>query len=335
MRQDIGYQFVRELAAFWAITDDRAVWYSDGFDWWPGSHRLSVRVSEGIEIDGNTNFKVTLRTELLESVHSENDQLPSILRVIMNGAPSYTVDHLDSDCRAAMGVGPGERPIALVSTVYIREDNLAWTPRFIAGTGILQAYDAQRLAVAMAEQLGVKPAVSGPNGPPLATVDESLFAIEHHFVPAGQEPSRWAGSGEFEEIAERLPEDQFFVNADKTGLSLELAFGSDTALIELHTSQPHPVLGHGLLTTLKLPFEVDGEYSLEPCFYAQMEVMNDAPLPLLGSWTIWERGESRWVMAYSSFIPNIIHQPNLALNQALWMIGRARWVKDKFFPEMA
>ena len=175
MRQDIGYQFVRELAAFWAVSEDRVVWHPDGFDWWPGSHRLSVWVSEVIEIDGHTNFKVILRTELFESVHSDNDLLPSILRIIMNGAPSYTVDHLDNDCRAAMGAGPVERPIALVSTVYIREDNLAWMPQFFAGIGILQAYDAQRLAVATAEQIGVKPAVSGPNGPPLATVDWRSF----------------------------------------------------------------------------------------------------------------------------------------------------------------
>ena len=96
MRQDIGYQFVRELAAFWAVSEDRVVWHPDGFDWWPGSHRLSVWVSEVIEIDGHTNFKVILRTEL-------------------------------------------------------------------------------RLAVATAEQIGVKPAVSGPNGPPLATVDWRSF----------------------------------------------------------------------------------------------------------------------------------------------------------------
>ena len=61
-----------------------------------------------------------------------------------------------------------------------------------------------------------------------------------------------AGHGGVEEINSLIGRsDWAFGFADTTGLSMETPFGSDSALVRLHTDQPCPRLGHGLLSTVQ------------------------------------------------------------------------------------
>lgn len=335
MGEDLGTVFVKKLAEFWCVLPDQVIWRHDGFDWWPGEHRLSIRVSQGVTIAGELNYKVSISTAFLECVESNHPMLPVVLYLLMTQAPSYSVDHLSPTFREALGVGPGARPLSFISTVYIREDNASWMPRFIAGMTILQVYDAQRLAERFGKELDTKPALSGPHGQLLQEQSEALSLLEQFYLPAGQDTNRWIGTGEFLAIAEGLPADRFFVNADDSGLALELAFGARTALIQLHTDQPHPQLGSGLLATLKLPKLVDDIlFTEEPTKYTQLEALGETCVPLLGSWTAVEVESGESVLAFGSFTPNLLYQPGLALNQVLWMIGRAQWVKSTMFPDL-
>ena len=52
--------------------------------------------------------------------------------------------------------------------------------------------------------------------------------------------------------------DSAFGFGDKTGLSMETPFGSDSALVRLHTDRPHPSLGSGLLSTLQFMIPPEG-----------------------------------------------------------------------------
>jgi hypothetical protein len=75
-------------------------------------------------------------------------------------------------------------------------------------------------------------------------LDEMLNAEHDIYVPAGADGSRWINTGEFEHIAEKWGRcDEAFGMGDETGLSIEISFGSSSALLELMTDQPHPVLG--------------------------------------------------------------------------------------------
>jgi hypothetical protein len=333
-RNDIGFQAVLEMAELWQVDDGRVVWHQDGFEWWPGHHRVIVSVSDRVEEDDATNYKLSVSTDFIKSLDLDNPMLPLYLHGLQQTASSYALKLIPQEVREEWEV-TGDPMLTLESNVYIRKDNISWMPRFFAGMAILPVIDAQIRAPDIADSLGAEPDTSAPNGGELLDFDEMLFVVRDIYAPEGSKPSKWLGTQEFEEIAAAYGRlESCFGNGDDKGLTLEVPFGTDTALIRLHTDQAHPQLGNGLLATLQLPVWLEDSMSMESNWYNLLEMISFNYTPLMGSWVMHSMSEDQNVVAYSSFIPNLLFQPGLATNMALWMIGRARWARETHFPDM-
>jgi hypothetical protein len=143
-------------------------------------------------------------------------------------------------------------------------------------------------------------------------------------VPIGREKNRWLGSGEFSNIINRWNTiENCYGNGDDAGLTLETSFGDDTALIMLRTNEKHPQLGEGLLATLQIPFFREPLVIANECAGLNLldAFWND--IPQFGCWHPHAlRGAQENVegLAFTTFIPNSLHQPGLASVITNWMV---------------
>lgn len=333
-RVDIGFEAAKLIADVWQIDDDRTVWERDGFDWWPGHYRVALRVSNGVVVNGVMNYKVSVSTDFIKNVDLDNPMLPPLLHLLQKTAPSFALKVIPQEVRDEWQITDCPS-VRLESNAYVDELNISWMPRFFSGMAILSVIEAQIRASEIAENLGAEPDTSAPFGSELLDLDEILYVVRDIYLPESGEASRWSETGEFDEIAETYGRlESCFGNGDGKGLTLEVPFGSDTALVQLHTTQAHPRLGNGLLATLKLPVFLSDPLSMESNWYNLLELIGDSYVPLMGSWVTDAMGDEQGVIAFSSFVPNLLYQPGIATNMALWMCGRAKWARETFFSDM-
>jgi hypothetical protein len=223
------------------------------------------------------------------------------------------------------------------SCAYVNAENVSWMPDFLAKMAIMQPINAQLQAHMAAELFaGGLPDASRPENLADAGLADVLEAATQAYVPIGQEASRWIGKSEFSEFAEKYAQnDNCFGFGDENSLSAETPFGSDTALIRLVTDQRHPQLGSGLLATLLLPFfGEDSEIANECAGLNFLEATSWTGFPLFGSWHPHAAREGKQGPSFTTFVPNALYQPVLATNFALWMLGRARWVRQTRWPDV-
>lgn len=158
------------------------------------------------------------------------------------------------------------------------------------------------------------------------------------FIPEGKQHSRWAGTGEFEQIIENWGRtESTFGNADETGLTIEASFGADSCLLSLYTDQPHPRLGNGLLMVVKLPIlweQNEANAQANDLNFWEARNWTNARVPFVGNWSSSEVSEDMYCVTYTSFIPNILYQSGLAENIALWGLSRARCVRETWYPDL-
>lgn len=332
-RTDIGFRAVEAIAEFWQVDEDRIRWFEDGFDWWPGHYRQVVRVSDGIPHQGTMGYRITVMTDVVKDSPVADPKSRRIIGVFGKFAPAYAYSY--SPVTDELGERAGANVI-FVSTAYVNDDTVGWLPRFLASMAIIQVIDAQIMGAEIAKMAGGEPDVSAPlPGQELLEPDEILQVGAAIYAPAGNDESKWIDTEEFESVAEQLGRsDLCFGMGDNGGLTLETPFGRDTALIRLQTDQKHPQLGNGLLATLRLPFFADQDEAVETALAFNLKEAGESTFfPLLGCWCTHEsRGAEG--LAFSSFVPNALYQPNIATNVALWMLGRARWIKGSMWPNL-
>ena len=226
-------------------------------------------------------------------------------------------------------------PLWFSASAYINGDNEGWAPDILANASIVQPVNAQIQGEAMSGLLGGTPDVSRPEALKDAGLDGMLEVVDQVYAPIGREPSRFAGTEEFEQFAERFGKsDLCFGMGDKAELTLETPFGRDSALVRLVTSERHPQLGSGLLTTLQLP--IGRETLAAARLVAELNYLEAASwtdFPQLGCWHL-ARNRDREGPAFTLFMPNALYRPGLATNIAFWFLARARWARVQMFPDM-
>jgi hypothetical protein len=169
-------------------------------------------------------------------------------------------------------------------------------------------------------------------------LDELLGSETTLFGPAGDAQSRWIGTGEFEDIAQRWgTSDIAFGFGDPNTLTLETPFGTHLATLQLITDRPHPRLGNGLLAVLRLPWLMQDDQAVSQTNELNLlEAQGLTGIPLMGNWsTIPSADPNAHFPAYRSFIPNLLYRPGIAENFVLWALARARWIRETKFPEIA
>jgi hypothetical protein len=212
-RPDLGLEAVRRIAKLWLVESDRVRWVEDGFDWWPGRFRVSVRSFKRPDETDGPVWRLTVRTAFLKDVpwHPENTWRAFFL--MANLSPTYAWVYMPVEL-AKLGDKRGiieewqdafaDRLVWFQSTVYLRQENAEWLPEFFGQITILQPIEAEWLADTAAQRLGGRPDVTRISETAPRQLDGILDVARTIYVPAGERVSRWEGSEEFAEVAEQF-----------------------------------------------------------------------------------------------------------------------------------
>jgi hypothetical protein len=70
MAEDKGLaaQALHEIAEVWQVDKDRSQWSEDGFDWWPGDYRVSVRAQTDWKQQNPGIWRLLVKTDVLKDV---------------------------------------------------------------------------------------------------------------------------------------------------------------------------------------------------------------------------------------------------------------------------
>lgn len=321
----------------------------NGFDWLPGSHLVEVRavcVNENDPVyiaqretfgttprDGGIRLSVT--TRFIDDFPSAESKSVEILNALLPSISStYSVVYPPIDLQSKLQNINKTTNLELFSSIYVDENLSGWLPHFFAQMALMQPIDAELRSHKLPSLLsGGHP--SYQIGQKREAVDGILEVADQIIIPAGSATSRWVGSSEFDALANQLGTTEgWAVNSGHSGLTAEVPFGKDTALIQCFTDQPHPQLGNGLLVTLTLPFDVKQKHvGVTAHALNFFEARAWTEVPQFGCWhsrdTATERGT---VAAHAIFVPNALFRSGLVQNLVIWQMARARWVRESFFP---
>lgn len=324
-----------QLAMTWQVDEDAVRWTEQGFDWWPGDHRVSVTAQRG---DGpEPACRLSVATDFLAGVDLQDAGNRSLLLEVGVMQAGMAVVFLPPDLVRERGL-QDDGSVHLRSTVYVQPSTARWLPRFLAGLAILQPVVVESMARQVAEAVGGRPSTSRPEGLRRAhgQHDSILDVVRDIYLPAGREPSRWDDCDEFAGIVERIGSlDLCFGTADGSGVTLETPIGEESALVSCRADTPHPWLGSGLLTTVSLPFARQAQEAVDEAMWLNLhESFTWTDVPQLGSWhaRAWPGGGFH--AANACFLPNALHAERLATNCVLWRLGLARWVRNRFWPHL-
>jgi len=337
MKNDnLGQLALEKLKQLWQVRSERLIKTDDGFDCWPGRFRVSVIVQSLKYPEDMGAWRIRVSTDFLREVRVEDPKVLGMLLEFGKFSPTYAfvtpppavVEDYDVPTRGT---------VRMESTIYLREDDAGWIPDFFGRLAILQPIDAERLADEYARILGAQPWTSGPGKPqPDDYLDEILCVADALYVPAGRDQSRWIGTNEFSDFAERFAKhDTCFGFGDRNGMTLETPFGESSALIRCRTDVPHHGLGCGLLATLQLPFsKSQQETDDESMWFNYFESISWTNHPQLGGWHSREFPSGESGSAIALFIPNIMYRDGIASNTAIWLMEKARWARETFWPDL-
>jgi hypothetical protein len=65
MAQNIGQACLQTIASIWQVDDSSIKWFSNGFDWTPGSHLVGVRASTD---ESSGRWRISVETNVLKAV---------------------------------------------------------------------------------------------------------------------------------------------------------------------------------------------------------------------------------------------------------------------------
>jgi hypothetical protein len=346
-RPDLGLEAVRRIAKLWLVESDRVRWVEDGFDWWPGRFRVSVRSFKRPDETDGPVWRLTVRTAFLKDVawHPENTWRAFFL--MANLSPTYAWVYMPVEL-AKLGDKRGiieewqdafaDRLVWFQSTVYLRQENAEWLPEFFGQITILQPIEAEWLADTAAQRLGGRPDVTRISETAPRQLDGILDVARTIYAPAGERVSRWEGSEEFAEVAEQFGTFEYcFGVAHSKGVELETPIGSATARIQLHADMPHLHLGTGLVAALLLPLRRDGTTTAHECMW--LNFLESIPwwdfcFPQLGTWSPQEGDDGLFECRNMFFVPNALYRPGIASNAAVWQLWHAFWVKRTLWPNL-
>jgi hypothetical protein len=342
--QDLAVQAVGRIAHMWRIDDTKIMRTTEseteGFDWWPGDFRVRARAERSKIHD---TVRLIIRTDFLKEIPIADERFISLVAEtsplatstyawVYPPAPFWEQYHKSGF--DVSGLGP---KLGFSSSAYISSENIDWLPDLLARASIMQPVDAQIQSGVVPKMIGGGvPDVSRPDTPKDDGLDEILDVADQVYVPRGKQPSRWAGTGEFESFTEKWGKsDSCFGFGDEKGLTVETPFGDHSALIRLQTEQKHPQLGNGLLATLQLPYSGDNLSTAKDAATLNLnESAGWTDFPLIGCWHSRQYRDDDCELVFSSFIPNSLYQSGLATEVAFWLLKRARWAREKLYPDV-
>ena len=339
----VGYNALRAILQTWQTDEDEIEFEGQrgertfGFRWWAGNHEVRVTAELPQPETEVPWVKIQVISPVLINVDLTK---PGRLELLSSLTPLATSTYALQVATSAVPHPDNFRQKSTTlwfsSTAYVTEETCGWLAPFFAKLALIPVINAEISGTNLPQMIGSgDPAHSRPTSLRGRPHDEILDVVKDVIAPLGQGESRWSDCPEFEDFAEEWGRSDYcFATGDKSGLSAETPFGSSSALIRLWSDQDHPQLGAGLLTTLQLPMTIsfDEAATMSSAFnLSEQEAWTG--FPLVGAWHAVGEGDDAGI-AFSSFVPNAFYMPGLAGQIAIWMIERARWVRENFYPDL-
>jgi hypothetical protein len=333
-----GLKAMQDLARRWQMDPARSRWRDDGFDWWPGDYLISIRIAHKPDVRPGLRWRATVSTHLVgEFPEGYAGQILTHGYATLHGT---THGWIVPPPEALRDSGGNPR-LTFHSSVYFDDNEFLETwSKLLAGAGLFQALSAQDHGPMVARSSGSVPRHYPEDGEAAggdAAVVDFMASAADLFVPPMEAPNAWAGRGELAELTTLFSStDKYFVVGDDTRISAEVAFGDNTALLQVLTDIVSPSIGAGLGLRLRLPVWLPRREAIQ--LAARMnweEVSSWTGLPIMGNWVASDLGDDGPMgVDYRIFVPNALSWEGVAGNLAASMLERADWVHQTFWPEV-
>jgi hypothetical protein len=307
---DLGLATVDYLRERYQLEEEWIEERERGFRWWPAELEQETWAEPASDDGGRPTWRVHTRTDLLCEVEAGSRAVEWL------GSMAHQAGSL-----SAPVIEDGGR-VRLATSVYLHDQNVAWTWPLLAWIGLLQVHEARQWARS-ADAAGIAKAgwSAHPRTGPREEPDELTSAVSVHLRPRGNEPSLFDGS-DIEDCLGILQRSQaVHATEDASGLTAQMRFGSRTSLVQLRPDSAHSLLGNGLRVLLSLPLgAADAAFALE---LNRRELVEPTRTALRGSWV-----PSSTALTFSAFYPNAVWQEGLAVNLLLGTILRGKWASE-------
>ncbi len=336
MGQIVGSELLRQIRSVWQADEQYVEEIENGFYWWPGHHKVIVRCVPKEDASDPDCWRLTTTTEFVKNANIEDPKVAGLIASMGSFAPNYGWVYTPPEVSKKYAVAI-DGTIDFHSATYVRPQTVGWLPAFFAQIVIMQAIDAERTAGPYSETLKGQPNTSGLRLIHGSTeIDDILNVAQAIYAPMGQEPSKWAGTEEFRDIAEKFGSCDICIGtAGPDGVTIETPFGKSSSLIRLYHNIKHPALGSGLLGAIRLPVFASLEASINTCMWLNFfcaQYWTDVPVH--GTWHPTEIRTNEYMPSYGMFVPNALYAAGVATNVALWNLGMARWAQMKMWPAL-
>jgi hypothetical protein len=312
---DVGTTLVDSVYSIMQIDDDWSVRGERGFTWWAGDLRQDIWAEPSFDDYGEELVRVHARTEIARDVAVDpgSEFGLSSLGIFASLSGLVYEEHA--------------KALSLSSSVYAHEQNLQWIGPLLSLSAAIQVSDAHHKAGDLAESFGWSLAVSQhPQSGRRAEPDE--MADFSHFLPGRDEPSRYDAEN-FAEAEMHLRPFALVATFSETGLTAEFPWPDDSCLLEVSSREHHPELGSGVHMLLTLPLTLEKEEVFHKAVALNaLESNSLTRCPFTGSWCPEVTKLKTPLLAFTSFIPNLVYQPSLLPNLCIYMAHRARWAAE-------
>ncbi|NBY46429.1 MAG: hypothetical protein EBQ56_01375 [Proteobacteria bacterium] len=322
-----GRRVVRAVYQRLQIDDEWSVWNDDGFTWWGHRFAQRIRTDAGRDSHGERLYRVTAEVDWFDL--DPDEPFPSRLFPLLAGAvlSSYVRD-------------PQSGRIGACLSANVHQGSERWIGELLSHAALVQLWEIEGIGTLVAGGEGFDVSWSEhPVSGRRERRDDIMAAVEGAIVPAGRQPSIWAGMpSEFAQTATVLNRASVFTArhgvamATRDGLMAEVGVGANPgsavrggqlALISADPALAHPFLGNGVQIRMTLPVIPPTSNAGDACLHlGHLEQAGTADPHGLGSWCI---NPGNGCLSHVLFVPNLVYQPGLVMHLVMSAVLRAIW----------
>lgn len=323
---DPGAAIVEHLRA---ALEPESEWSEDtprGFVWWPLAAPQRIEAEPPRMLGGAPFVRVHVELALALRVAGTGAGFAAMSRW---NAARHGLSAVRWDAESGM--------VSLHASVTTDAAGSAAAAQRLAHAAILQISESQAAGALRAALSGAAPA-GGPPGRDARESPSPLVETWRTYAEHGEKASMSDAQASIERLLVATPAPWTRVQPTAGGLLAELPAagpgepapaptpGAGTALLRVHTTQPHPRLGPGLLVLLSAPVEAEPVHERA---HATAALLNEAEarewtgLDQWGGWCVHPDAG----LVHSTFVPVLASQAGL-IERLLWQsAARARWMR--------
>ena len=295
------------------VDDKWSVRTPNGFRWWADRNEQTVEVvGEETGPDGEIGYFVSVRTELLRSLHLGDDEL-KVLNALLMAFASMAGPVYDQEAKT----------LSLCSLVRVHDAISQWMNPLISVASVLQIGEARIIASGLAKVLNAEEALSGPPHHGLRPEPDELAEIIATLIaPMGGQPSRWSPA-EFQDAVDKFMNQSpaVLASAGGPGFTVEFPYGERSSLCQAKADEPHPRYGNGLFLLQTFPVKATSDSDGVKLALSMNKIeLTKRPAGYgFGSYAYKDNA-----LHYTSFFPNSSYRPGLLPNIYFSCARRAR-----------